>query len=88
MASNTAWSVLKSLSVFQDAENPTLSKVRVELTLWPKKIDRHYQFFTHTAVCFVYAGSFLLTVEGKTYTANAGDLYVMRRGTKDRKSVV
>ena len=82
MASNTAWSILKSLSAFKDAENPTLSTVFVELSLWPKKIDRHYQFFTHTAVCFVYAGSFLLTVEGKTYTANAGDLYVIRRGTK------
>lgn len=82
MASNTAWSVLKILSAYKDAENPNLSKASLELTLWKKKIDRHYRFFTHTAVCFVYEGSFLLTVGEKTYVVNAGDLYVIRPGTE------
>ena len=81
-AENKAWSILKFFSTRLDGKDEDSELSSAELSLWKKKIDRYYRFFSHTAVCYVYEGDFLLTVGGKTYTATAGDLYVIRRGVE------
>ena len=81
-ADNKPWTILNFYTAYKDEKDIQVGRASAELTVWKKKIDRHYCFPAHTAFCFVYEGDFLLTFNGKTYAVGEGDLCVMRAGTE------
>lgn len=74
------YAVFRTFGPFSREGAEYASQLHAELSYWPRRVERHYQFHTHTALCYVYEGNFKLTVGDVTYDVNGGDAYIIRKG--------